>query len=61
MTKIKWLKAKCPECGKEYEYPEGGYKPATCSSFDCIHKHLHPELRGGVEASTAWLRTNRQN
>ncbi len=43
-TAIKWLKARCL-CGKEYEYPEGGYKPPTCNNRDCVKKHLHPELR----------------
>jgi len=46
MSKINWAKARCPECGQEYEYPEGGYKPATCSKFECLHKHAHPELKG---------------
>lgn len=41
---ITWLKDKCPVCKREYEYPEGGYKPKTCSKFDCTHKYLHPEL-----------------
>ncbi len=41
---IKWLKAKCPECGCEYEHPED-YKPATCAKADCIKRHLHPELK----------------
>lgn len=45
MIAIKWTKARCPECGQLYEYPEGGYRPSTCSNFDCVHKHLHPELK----------------
>jgi hypothetical protein len=40
---IKWVKSQCPECGCEYEHPED-YKPATCSKFDCIHRHLHPNI-----------------
>ena len=43
-TAIKWLKARCPICKLEYKYPEGGYQPKTCGSFDCIYKYLHPEL-----------------
>ena len=42
-TKIVWLKARCA-CGKEYEYIEGGYKPKTCGRFECVKRHLHPEL-----------------
>ena len=41
---IKWVKAKCPECGRTYVHPEG-YKPATCREFDCAHGHQHPELK----------------
>ena len=43
---IKWVKARCPECGGTFEYPEGGYKLATCANPDCIKKYLHPELKG---------------
>jgi len=39
----KWAKAKCPVCGQEYHYIEDGYKPSTCSKFECLHKFLHPE------------------
>jgi len=45
----KWLKAKCPICKQEFEYPEGGYKPSTCSNFDCIHKYLHHPKEYGIE------------
>jgi hypothetical protein len=38
---INWLKERCPVCGKQYEYPEGGYKPSTCNSFDCLHAFIH--------------------
>lgn len=44
MDNIKWVKARCA-CGKEYEYPEGRYKPHTCGNFECVHKHLHPEIK----------------
>lgn len=50
MSKIKWTKARCPVCGCEYEYPEGGYKPATCSKFECLHKHAHRNLPGGANS-----------
>ena len=50
MAKIIWLKAICPVCGQEYEYPEGGYKPPTCSMFECVHRYLHPELRKEAKA-----------
>lgn len=44
MAKIdKWVKAKCPECGCEYEYPED-FKLPTCAKSECVRKHLHPEL-----------------
>jgi len=42
---MKWAKARCPECGEMYEYPEGGYKPKTCGKFDCVRAHLHPKLK----------------
>jgi len=44
MEKVKWIKARCLECGREFEYPECSYKPKTCGEFECAHKHLHPEL-----------------
>ena len=40
---IKWLKTRCPICGREYEHPED-YKPKTCGDYDCIRKQLHPKL-----------------
>ena len=40
----KWAKANCSVCGQLYDYPEGGYKPSTCSKYECLHKYLHPEL-----------------
>ncbi len=43
-TTIKWLKARCPQCGLEFEYPECNYKPTTCGKFKCELKHQHPEL-----------------
>jgi hypothetical protein len=46
-TTVKWIKAKCPICGKSYDYPAKGYKPKTCGKFECVHKHLHPELTRG--------------
>jgi len=49
MPEVEWVKARCPECGEEYEYPKGGYKPATCSKYECLHRHLHPELKKGGE------------
>ena len=36
-----WIKARCPVCHREYEYPEGKYKPKTCSDFDCAYKFIH--------------------
>jgi hypothetical protein len=50
MSKIEWAKARCPICGREYEYPANGYKPPTCSQYECVHKYLHPELRGGANS-----------
>ena len=44
---VKWLKVRCVKCGIEYEYPKGGYKPSTCGNFECLHKHLHPEINKG--------------
>lgn len=43
MTKatIRWVKAKCPMCGADYHYIEGGYKPLTCNKFDCLYKYIH--------------------
>lgn len=41
----KWLKVRCP-CGREYEYPEGGYQPKTCGQFECVQKYLHPDIGG---------------
>jgi len=38
---ITWVKAQCPVCGREYEYPKSGHKPSTCSNFDCIYKYVH--------------------
>ena len=35
--KKNWFKAICPICGKEYEYLKG-YKPKTCSKFDCLQE-----------------------
>lgn len=37
---IKWLKARCPVCGQEYEYTEA-YKPKTCANFTCVQKYHH--------------------
>jgi len=42
---VEWLKAKCPICGCEYRYLIA-YKPATCGSYGCVRKQLHPELKG---------------
>lgn len=44
MTDIEWTYAKCPICRRNYPYIEGGYKPKTCSNFDCLHKFLHLEV-----------------
>ena len=44
-NQITWLEARCPICGLLYPYIEDGYKPATCSNFECVQKYLHPELR----------------
>ena len=42
---IEWQEATCPECGGKFKYIKGGYRPMTCSKFECIQKHLHPEIR----------------
>jgi len=39
--KIVWLKAKCPVCGRNYDYIEGGYFPKTCNDIVCLHKYLY--------------------
>jgi len=44
MTKINWIKTKCPICHQEFEYAKGGYEPKTCGNYDCLFKFLHPEL-----------------
>ena len=44
--KITWATARCPECGREYQYPQDDHKPATCGQYECIRRHLHPELSG---------------
>ncbi len=36
----KMLKATCTVCGKEYEYPDKGWQPRTCGSFDCVQKYF---------------------
>jgi len=46
--KIEWLKAICPYCRRKYDYPKDGYKPSTCGDYNCVRKHLHPELRNGI-------------
>lgn len=46
MGKIIWLKATCPICHLQYDYPEGVYKPPTCNKFECLWKYNHPEIRG---------------
>ena len=54
MTKLEWEEAKCPICGLKYFYIKGGYKPPTCSKFECLHKYLHsPKLKekGVIEAN----------
>ena len=41
---VNWLEERCPVCGIPFKYPEGGYKPKTCATFDCTQKyHRHPE------------------
>ena len=47
--KIVWIKAKCPECGATFEYPESGYKPETCGKFECIYRHKHKSIFEGKE------------
>ncbi len=43
---ITCAKTRCPICGRECEYPEGGYNPPTCSTFACLQKYLHnPEYK----------------
>ena len=48
MPAVKWVKAKCEVCGGQFEYAEGGYEPKTCGRFECVQKHLHPELQRGL-------------
>ncbi len=47
-----WLKARCPVCHMEFEYPEGNFKPKVCHSYNCQHLYLHSPvyryLREGV-------------
>ncbi len=45
MTKqtLEWQKARCPICGKYYEYVVA-YKPKTCGNFSCIQAYLHPNI-----------------
>jgi len=31
-----WKTARCPICGREYQH-KADYKPATCSSWECIN------------------------
>ncbi len=38
---VKWIKNNCVVCGKNYEYPDGGYLPRTCNDFDCTQKFAH--------------------
>jgi len=35
------IKVRCPVCGREYKYKQGGYKPKTCSNFDCAWSYNH--------------------
>lgn len=37
--KLNWLKAFCPECGKEYGYygHSPDEKPKTCGAFECVY------------------------
>ena len=39
MTITNWIKAHCLVCGRVYEYAECGYKPKTCSTFECGQKY----------------------
>jgi len=44
MEMINWIKERCPVCSRIFEYPKGGYKPKTCSSFTCVQEyHHHPD------------------
>lgn len=36
----KMLKAVCPICGKEYQYPDTGWKQHTCGHYDCVTKYF---------------------
>ncbi len=41
----KTVKARCPECGLEFKYPENAcFHPTTCGKFECEIKHQHPEV-----------------
>lgn len=35
------LTARCPVCGKEFEYPKSSYKPQTCDAFGCAWAYNH--------------------
>lgn len=37
---INWLKKRCPVCGRDFDYIEGGYAPKTCNSFDCVWEYI---------------------
>jgi hypothetical protein len=50
MAKIRWATAKCPVCGEDYAYIEGGYKPKTCNKLTCLHKYLHYPIYQGVKS-----------
>ena len=34
-----WPKEYCLVCGRTFQYPECGYKPKTCSTFECVQKY----------------------
>lgn len=36
----KMLKDICPVCGKEYQYPDTGWKQHTCGCYECVTKYF---------------------
>lgn len=42
---VKWIKARCRRCGREYIYADNDhYIPKTCSDPECMYKELHKNL-----------------
>ena len=41
---LKWIKAICPVCGRDYPYLKD-HKPSTCGRFDCIYALAEEALK----------------